>query len=58
MMIHPWFPLMHVPMHVTARQWQAAKQRPTCFGDAKHGPTNYPIYSKDYVQTDKGWLRK
>lgn len=34
MMINPF----HPPVRVLARQWQAAKQQPTSFGDKKNRP--------------------
>lgn len=39
MMIDPFFgPAFVAPVAITARQWQAAKQRATCFGSNKNRP--------------------
>jgi hypothetical protein len=39
MMIHPFFNTgTFAPIVITARQWQAAKQRATQFGDNKNRP--------------------
>jgi len=39
------FPISPIPSYITAlvpaRQWQAAKQRPTQFGDNKNRPSKY-----------------
>ena len=39
MLFHPNFGnIVDAPIAVTARQWQAAKQHATCFGDNKNRP--------------------
>lgn len=40
------FPLS-IPVAAPARQWQAAKMRPTQFGDNKNRPSKKPVRKTD-----------